>query len=135
MNPPPIYLRVMSARSLLAQPTPEKPAEDHEGGAPRSGGGVIVLKPGEEYDPANYPHITGKVIILPSRDAAPPSVEDRQRQRLERLAEMQMVDNDDDPEPLVEVPPPPRPLTGRQRLKLMRERRRATREAPGIWSD
>jgi hypothetical protein len=130
----PLYLRVQSARTLLQQQKEEsKPAED-DGEFPRGGGGVIILKPGEVYDPAAHSQsaviLPSKVVILPS-NGRELVAEDRERQRLARLAALPLAD-DDEPEPLPEVPVPPAPvkkLSGRERLRLLRAKRKAMREA------
>jgi hypothetical protein len=118
----PIYLRVMSARSLLAQPKPEpKPAAD-EGEPIASTTQRIVSIDGREFvQIGNGP----KVVLLPYNSRKYISAEDRERERLERLAELPMADVD---EPQL-AEPQPRKLTGKERLRLMRARRRAMREA------
>ncbi len=118
-----LYLRVMSARTLLQQPKPEKPAED-EGKFP-SGARIVILRDGEEYEHTG----DGTVIVLPS-NRREGLAEERQRQRLERLAEL-AIEDDDEP-PVSEPPaPPPEPLKivsrGKAVLREIRARRRALR--------
>jgi hypothetical protein len=124
----PLYLRVQSARSLLQVKPAEKP-DDDDGDAefPSGEAKVIILGPGEAYQPAEGSD--SKVVILPS-NGREFVAEDRERQRLARLAALPLAD-DDEPEPL-EVrasDPLPRKLTGKQRLRLLRARRKAMREA------
>src|SRR5271154_6709284 len=68
----PMYVKAMAARSLLAQPKPEKPAEGDDDFPPAgTGARVVILKKGERFDPAIHdPAGTGKIIILPDNDRA-----------------------------------------------------------------
>jgi hypothetical protein len=121
----PIYLRVMSARSLLAQPKPEsKPAED-EAEFPR-GAKVVILADGQEYERIQG---HGTVVILPA-NGRERLAEERQRQRLERLAETQIADDEPDFEPPSPAAEPVKVVSrGKALLREIRARRKAMREA------
>jgi hypothetical protein len=128
---------------LQPQKEESKPAED-EGEFPTGGVGVIILEPGEVYDPAVHSQSAGgEVVILPSKVVILPTngregiVAERQRQRLERLAEL-AIEDDDEPAIVVErtvtTPPPPaapvrRISRGKALLREIRARRRAARAA------
>ena len=120
----PLYLRVQSARTLLQQQKEAKPADPDESEFPSgSPASTIIEIDGQEFVRiGNGP----KVVILPY-NRRKFIVEDRERARLERLAETQI---DDDEPQSTEPQLTPRPPTGRERLRLMRERHRAIREAP-----
>jgi hypothetical protein len=119
----PLYLRVQSARTLLQQQKEAKPADPDESEPSGSPASTIIEIDGQEFVRiGNGP----KVVILPY-NRRKFIVEDRERARLERLAETQI---DDDEPQSTEPQLTPRPPTGRERLRLMRERHRAIREAP-----
>ena len=75
----------------------------------------------------------GKVVILPS-NGRENIAEERQRDRLAALAEISIPHGDDRYFVEAVVPALAKP-NGRERLRLMRAKRKATREAPAIWSD
>ncbi len=120
----PIYLRVMSARSLLAQPKPPPPPAENESEFP-SGAKVIILADGEQYEHTG----DGPVIVLPS-NGRERLAEERQRQRLEHLAEL-AIEDDEEPPILEPLPPPAEPVKiisrGKALLREIRARRRALR--------
>jgi hypothetical protein len=126
-----LYLKVQSARTLLQQQKIEPKDEDEDEFPSGSGGRVVILKPGEKYDPAVH-NPDGKVgIVLPAKVVILPSngreniAEERRLERLARLAEISIPDDESMPE--VAAPPPRKP-TGRELLKRLRARRRAERE-------
>jgi hypothetical protein len=133
----PLYLKVQAARSLLQVKPEPKPDEDDDEFPTGAGGRVVILKPGETYDPAVH-NPDGKVgIVLPAKVVILPSngreniAQERERDRLAALAELPIADGDDEPSPLpdVAVLPPPRKPGGRELLKRLRAKRRAEREA------
>jgi hypothetical protein len=111
-----------------------KPVEDEDDFPPAdTGARIVILKPGETYDPlvqgAANVLLRSKIVILPS-NGRENIAQERERQRLELFAELPVAGDDDEPAP---PPPPPPPLvkklTGRERLRLFRAKRRAAREA------
>ena len=116
----PIYLRVQSARSLLQVKPTEKPADD-PGEFPTGAKVIDSLAPGQPFVHEG----DGPAVILPSIGRAS-LVEQRERRRLERLAEVSIVDEDE----ALLTPPSPRKSAGRDRLRMIRASRKATRDAP-----
>ena len=97
-----LYLKVQSARTLLQQQKIEPKDEDEDEFPSGSGGRVVILKPGEKYDPAVH-NPDGKVgIVLPAKVVILPSngreniAEERRLERLARLAEISIPDDEFD---------------------------------------
>ena len=119
----PLYIRVQSARCLLTTKLEPKPPADDPDATPR-----VAPPQTEIIDGAEFVRIAGRDrdILLPSNGRM-----FVREERLKQLAEMPVAADDDEAEPVAPTSEPvARKPTGKERLKLVRARKRAIRAAP-----